>query len=784
MKLPSLSSIKKIGRPATCILLLIVIFIAYEIRLAEWQIVRGDEFQAIARNSNTDTMELSAARGEILDQNGIVLAGNRVTYNIIYNASTMIYAERNATIVRVISLLTQQGETWRDILPIQVDDEGNYFFPENREEDIADLKEFFSLADYATADDCMNALISQYSCSGYSKEDTRVVAAVRYSMTRDGYSPTNPYVIATGVSVETVGILSQREAEFVGIEAQVAVSRYYGEDGALAPHVVGNIGSISEEQYQAAVEAGKAYDSQENPSGYRWTDVRGQTGIESAFEDELRGQRGTRKVTASENVVTQAPQEGNTVRLTLDAKLQQAANFSLKENVEGNTLAADCVAGAAVVLDVEDFGVLASASYPSYDLNLYTVDNDYVLRMNTDEDTPLVDRALTGRYVPGSTFKPMVALAGLQEQVISASTTLYNCNGKFEYFDLDLGCTGTHGYANVYEALASSCNAFFCQLGLDLSIAKMDAYAEYFALGQRTGVELPEGTGTMSNPQEYEENHPGVVWTDGLSAQTAIGQCDNIFTPLQLATYCATIANGGQRLRTHFLDEILDYSGETVISSYEPEVISDAGLSADVLNVVREGMVQVASSANGTAYTTFGDYPIAIAAKTGTAETSDAQSEPNLTFIAYAPAYAPEIAVAVVMEKGYKGAYAQRVAKDILDVYFGYTTWDDEGNRYDQEGNQIDGDGRILKTAEEVAQANSTPAPTASPSPEEDGNGASAPGEPTEPSSGDRDDGIPDAPFVGASPSPSPTPDPSSSPSPDASPSQSSGPDSPFWSGP
>ena len=207
----------------------------------------------------------------------------------------------------------------------------------------------------------------------------------------------------------------------------------------------------------------------------------------------------------------------------------------------------------------------------------------------------------------------------------------------------------------------------------------------------------------MSNPQEYRENH-GVNWTDGVSAQTAIGQADNMFTPIQLATMCATIANGGVRLQTHFLDKITDYTGETVLEEYEPVELYDAGLSGDVLGVVQAGMQMVATE--GNAGTVFANYPVSIACKTGTAETSTGKNgtEPNLSFICYAPADDPEIAVAVMIEQGNTGNYAKNVAKDILDQYFGFYTWDEDGNKYDQEGNQVDDDGVIIKTAEELAE--------------------------------------------------------------------------------
>lgn len=790
MKMPKIG---KIGRSAACILLVLAVFVVYELRLVQWQLVQGEEFEQISLSNRTDTIEIEAARGEILDRNGEVLAGNRSSYNIVYDALDMDYSARNATILQVIDLLEEREEEWRDRLPITVGEDGTYQFTADSDSEVASLKETLELAEYATAEECMAALTRKYDCQGFSKEDARTVASVRYSMTRDGYSRTNPYVIAEDVSAETVGVISEHAEEWPGIEARVAVTRYYGEDGTLAPHVVGYTGSITAEQYDAAVEAGTSYNSETNLSGYKWTDTRGQSGIEAAFEEELRGHRGEETIytDASGDVestaVTTAPQEGNTVYTTIDSELQRVANLSLKKNIEGNTDAKDCTAGAVVVLDVEDFGVLACSSYPTFDMNQYRSDSKYVNLLAEDETKPLFNRALQGVFAPGSVFKPVVALAALQEGVISSATT-YTCNGLWVYHDLEQACICGTGTWNVYGALAHSCNTFFSNVGLDLGIDRLGPYAEYFGLGTTTGVEIGEATGTMSNRQEYRENH-GVSWSDGVTAQTAIGQADNLFTPIQLATMCATIANDGVRLQTHFLDKITDYTGEQVIEKYEPVELYDAGLSSAVLGVVQTGMQMVATE--GTAGTVFANYPVSIACKTGTAETSTGKNgtEPNLSFICYAPADDPEIAIAVMMEYGNTGNYAKYVAKDILDQYFGFYTWDEEGNKYDSEGNLLDEDGTIKKTAaeleEEKAQQEAQEETTASGDEGQDGTSTAEPtATPTPTATPDRGSDIPDAPFTGETASPTPVPEDSSSSDPsgeESSSSASSGPEGPYY---
>ena len=755
MKMPKIG---KIGRSAACILLVLAVFVVYELRLVQWQVFQGDEFEQLSLSNRTDTIQIDAARGEILDRNGNVLAGNRTSYNIVYDALDMDYSARNATILQVLDLLESRDEEWRDRLPIVLAEDGTYQYTEDSDSEIATLQEFLELAEYATAEDCMTALARQYDCQGYSLEDARNVVSVRYSMTQDGFSRTNPYVIAEDVSAETVGVISEHAQEWPGIETRVSVTRYYGEDGSLAPHVVGYTGAITAEQYDAAVKNGTAYSSEDNLSGYKWTDTRGQSGLEAAFEEELRGSRGEETIYTDETgevettSVTTPPQEGNTVVTTIDSDLQRVANLSLAKNIEGNTDAKDCTAGAVVVLDVEDFGVLACSSYPTFDMNQYRSDNEYVNLLAQDEEQPLFNRALQGVFVPGSVFKPVVALAALQEGVISAATS-FNCPGYYELADLTLNCTCSTGMRNVYTGLAVSCNTFFCNVGYELGIDRLVPYAEYFGLGTTTGVELSEATGTMSNRQEYRENH-GVSWTDGVTPQAAIGQADNMFTPIQLAAMCATIANGGVRLQTHFLDKITDYTGETVVEEYQPVELYDAGISSDVLGVVQTGMQMVATQ--GTAADVFANYPVSIACKTGTAETStpdengNKPTEPNLSFICYAPADDPQIAIAVMMEYGNSGGYAKNVAKDILDQYFGYYTWDEDGNKFDQNGNQVDDDGQIVKTAEEIAEEQAQQE-TSSQSGESQNEDSSSAVEPTPAPTPvpDRGSDIPDTPYTG-----------------------------------
>ncbi len=769
------------GRFATCILLILLIFAGFELRLMQWQLIDGDKYEQQSLSSLTDTLEIDAARGEVWDRNGNVLSGNRTSYDVVYNALYMDFTpgKRNATILEVVDLLEENGEEWVDNLPIELNEEGEYLFKEDSEGAISQLKakDMLNLADYATADDCMRELAKLYGCQGFSKRDTLTITSVRYGMTRGAFSRNNPYTIAKDISPDTVGILSEVASQWPGIEVRVSVARYSGADGTLAPHLLGYLGNVSDTFLERVQEDGRAYSSK-NISGYKMSDTVGVSGVEAAFESKLRGQRGQQSIFTDENgdvtstAITVQPQEGHTVQLTLDSELQRVANLSLAKNITGNTDAKSCTAGAVVAMDVKNFDVLACSSYPTYDLNRSLEDTKYYQELADDEHHPLVDRALTGRFVPGSVFKPMVAIAGLQEGIFNSGTALYNCNKKFEYYDMILGCTDVHGYANVYEAIAGSCNAYFCQAGLDIGIERLDAYAEYFGLGQFTGVELYEEQGIMSNPQEYMVQHGGDSWTHGVTAQTAIGQADNLFTPIQLATYCATIANRGVRKQAHFLDKELSYTGDEVIEAFESPVIADAGISDEVMNVVWEAMRQVCTT--GTARRVFSDYPKTIAAKTGTAETSpdpEVGTEPHLSFICFAPMEDPEIAVAVVMEFGNEGTYAQNVAKDVLDQYFGFYIWDEDGNRCTPDGRRVDDEGNVLDDEEEGEPVSQEPQEGDEDEEEDEGEE----GEPTPSPSpkASRGDDIPNAPYTGSetssalegdTPSSSPTPRPNNGP--------------------
>lgn len=651
---PSNSSI----RAAFCSLFTILIFIAFGIRLFAWQVVDSEEYKEEAMSSTSYTMSTEASRGDILDKNGKELVVNDSGYMIIFNKLYMKEGSENELIYKLIKLMDLRHEEWIDKLPVYLDDENVYQFKAGNEDtvDFIKSKSMLNMNPYSSAEDCMAAFIDNYEIdeNKYSKEEIRDIVSVRYNMEFTGYSNSNPYKFATDISRDMIAIVLENSQGFPGVECSSTFIRFY-KNGTFAPHLLGSVGAISQSEYNEL-----------KNDGYSLNDKIGKSGIESALENYLKGTKGEKRITKTsdgavvEEVETVKAVPGDTVYLTLDTKVQDAANKALKKYVtQAGKEYSDCIAGAAVMLDVSDFSVLACSSYPSYDLGLYNNDADYYSDLIKDETLPLFDRALMGNFAPGSVFKPCVAAAALQEGVIDDGTSIY-CSQNYDYYKSDvIRCLGYHSSISVRDALAKSCNYFFADVGRQLGINAMYIYAEKFGMGVETGVEVYESTGILAGRDSE-------MWYGGNTCQAAIGQSDNAFTPMQLATYVATIANNGVRLKTHFVDKVTDYARENVIvDNGTPEVIETVGVSSDNMKIVQEGMRSVVTS--GTASDIFSNYKIAIAAKTGTAENSGSD---HVTFIAYAPYEKPEVAVAVVIEHGGKGVYSMSVAKEMLDAYF------------------------------------------------------------------------------------------------------------------
>lgn len=626
-------------------------------RLVDWQIINTEEYKVRANSSNIYFVKTDPVRGEILDRDGVGLAVNDMGYKIVLDRLLIEKGTENDLILKVVRLLEALDNEWIDILPIGIDKNG-FYFTQGHESQILSLKKTLNLGENASAEECIKKMCERYKIGDYSDADRRVVCSVKYNMEKSGgyYLKSMPYILCDSVSKDAVIIISERFKDLKGVRIQTSLIRKY-INGEVAPHIVGYTGFMSGEEYE------KRKDS------YPMDALIGKTGIEAVFEDELRGFGGKRMMQMSReggviNVSEKEPaKSGNTVFLTLSSKLQEVANKSLKENVEKAHLgASDCVSGATVVLNVKDFSVLAASTYPGYDLTRFMEDKSYYSELANDKAVPLLNRAFLGAYAPGSIYKPLVACAALDSGKITPDDTI-TCSGSFNYYSgYRLRCMGVHGAANLKLALSKSCNVYFAELGRRLGADLLKEYANKFGIGVKTGIEVGESSGIVAGPEHSKA--VGAHWYESGSSQAAIGQSDNMITPVQLATYVATIANNGVRYKTHLVNKITDYSRNKLIREIAPEVIENLNISEENLKAVQSSMREVALS--GTARD-FASYPIPIAAKTGTAQNSGSD---HTTFICYAPYDDPQIAISVVIAHGKTGMASKNVARDIMNSYF------------------------------------------------------------------------------------------------------------------
>lgn len=664
-------------RVIICIIITLVIFCGFITKLFFWQIVEGKNYAKQAETSTAYTVKTDATRGEILDRNGVGLAVNRTGYRIVLDKLYIDADKLDHTILSLIKLMKTRDEKWIDILPIRISRSGTFKFKKSKKDEIKILKskDFLDLKPSDNAETAAKLLIKRYDIDIKkikTKKSLKNLLSVHYNMERTWYSNTNPYIFAEGISSDMLAIVSENMQSVSGVEIQTYLTRHNPE-GKLAPHILGALGSITKEEYDKKQQEGKTYGL---------NDSIGKFGLEQAFEDKLKGVGGERIVQKnSDGNVTKVVESvnakpGNTLVLTLDSNLQKTANKALEEQIEaarkfGETESAykgegqgeDCRTGAVVMLDVKDFSVLAAASYPTFNLNKYSKYGDYYVDLVTDKNAPIYNRAFIGSFAPGSVFKPCVAAAALQENIIGEGTFI-DCTKIYNYYPTNpVACMGYHGSINLKTAITKSCNYYFAETGRRLGIDTMYLYAEKFGLGEKTGVEIDESNGFLAGRDSK-------TWQEGNTVQAAIGQSDNAFTPAQLATYVATIANNGTRLRTHLIKEIKNYKRDKTLYKYSrknPEVEDTCGVSKYNLSVVKSAMRNVAADPGGTAYSVFGNYKVPIAAKTGTAENAGSD---HTVFICYAPYDKPKVAIAVVLEHGAHGKYSMNVAKSLLDEYF------------------------------------------------------------------------------------------------------------------
>ena len=654
-----------------------VIMGLYAMRLIFLQLVNGDDFKAKATNTTDYNFTVTAARGDIVDSAGRRIATTATSYNVVLNKLLMGDRDLDAMLQQIVELLRENGESWNDTLLIgQPDAAGRYAFTDDDssasdQKQLADMKETLGLQQYATANDVMEMLVERNELQGFSLEWQRVLAGIHYEMDRQAFSNVNNFVMAENVSAATVATIKEHSLQLPGVEIVETSARSYDQSDII-PAVLGRVGKITAEKWKVTDSNGQVtYPLREK--GYNMNDVLGISGLESVYEDELRGKDGVETITRNSDGVivdtrlTTVPEPGHTVQLTIDSNFQRAVDKALAENIDMinrvyNTGTMKAAAGAVVVLDVKDGSVMAASNYPSYDQNLYASNySEY----SSDPSLPLFNRALQGLYTPGSTFKPAVAVAALDSGLINQYSTVY-CNGVYNYFkDYHPRCTrhGHSGNIDVITAIKWSCNVFFYDVGRRLTSDVYDAYAYKLGLGQRTGVEVGEALGRLTTKNDSN-------YTASLDVQAAIGQGNTVVTPIQLATYAATLANNGTRYRTHFVKAILDTNTGEVLSETKPEVMDVIEGTGNTFELVRQGMKQVPSTISGK----ISSYPVPIACKTGTPQRSETYASGkhylNAMMVAYLPADDPQIAIGITIEYGGYGARTGDLVVDIANAYF------------------------------------------------------------------------------------------------------------------
>lgn len=634
--------------------------------LYDAQILHGSENRARSISSNATSEVVPASRGIITDRNGKVLVSNRLAYTLVFDRSGFTDdASLNDAILRLIRLCQETGTAWNDTLPIA--QTGSFLrYTNDRSESFTQYLEKNKLTATAAGRQLIAEMRALYHVDeSLSEKDARLVIGVRYELhSRDSYT------FAEDVSSEVLSLIT--DGRYEGVSIRTASARVYNT--TLAAHILGTIGPIWQEEWSSNEKTGYVGYADK---GYSMNDLVGKDGVEKAFEEYLRGTDGRRLITTDEDgkltgeLYTREPQPGGTVALTLDIDLQADVERALAQTITG-MIDEDSNerGGAAAVVSVGSGEVLALASYPTYDLSTFNEDYEDLV---ADERLPMFNRATQGTYAPGSTFKMCTAVAALESGIITPSSIIQD-RGIYTYYrDPQPMCWvyrqggSTHGRINVTQAITVSCNYFFYEVGRLTGIRTLDSYASQFGLGQSTGIEIGDSSGVLASP-EWADSH-NQEWTDGQTITAAIGQSYNLFTPLQLANYIATLVGGGEHYQAHLLKNVKEYDNSRLLYVYDDEPLNTVEMSGSTVEAVTKGMHELTVS-GGVAFA-FRDCVVSAGAKTGSAQVGTDIA--NGVFVAYAPYEDPEIAVAIVIEKGGNGAALATAAVEIINSWFSHT---------------------------------------------------------------------------------------------------------------
>ncbi len=649
-----------------------IMLVLLVVKLFELQIADGAKYKEVSGNKNSVNLLEKAPRGEIYDRFGKPLVVNRECYSVNLMKTAITNDELNNVIYKLIKVIEKSHTKITDTFPIN--SSGTGFTFENDAEKQKWFEENGKKVNVTmSASEVFRVFASEtYKISdSYNKTDRRKIAGIRYEAELRGFSALSPYTVIEDADVNIVAAIRERQTEFPGVAITNNYVREYN-NGMIASHILGRTGKMSAEEYEIY-----------RKKGYSYNDIVGKQGIEKAAEEYLRGEDGVKGAEYNSDgdiIKKKDTVPGANVVLTIDSDLQAVVEESLERNIktirENGTEkhGIDADAGAAVVLDVKNGDVLALASYPTYNLSEFNEDYSKLVK---DDAKPLWNRAVSGTYTPGSTFKPLTAIAGIESGAISPWEKIAD-EGVYRFYkDYQPKCwiwqenLATHGSINVSKAIEQSCNYFFYETGRRLGIEKIDEFASMFGLGEYTGIELPEETtGYIAGPEAKKKMVPNITeqgWFGGDTLQAAIGQSYNLYTPVQLANYAAIIANGGTRYKVSLIKSVRSGTDRCEVVSSEPQVVSKIDIKPATLEAVKLGMKNVVDE--GSASAIFYGYPIQIGGKTGTAQIGSKQSN-NALFVAFAPFDNPEIAVCVVLEHGVRGANAAYVARDIFDEYF------------------------------------------------------------------------------------------------------------------
>ena len=664
-----------------------IVYIAGIVLLAQLfnlQIIKGEDYRNQSNTRLSRESTLQAARGDILDQSGNKLATTSATQVLELYKTKIDNQTLNNTLLAIAQVLEQNGDKYVDDLPITVEP---FAFTMESEETQKKWKKQNNIDESKTAEECFYILKDKYKISNDNISEARKIMTLRYTIAKNGYSSTKTVQLATNISENSLAIFNEQNDKFPGLSIQTKAVRNY-VSGSLASHILGYVSRITESELKG------------NEDKYNANDMIGKTGIEYIFEPYLKGTDGIKQIdmavdgTITGEYVTNEAIAGKNIVLTIDANLQKVTEEALKNNIEkirsggyGKVYNAD--AGSVVVMNVKTGEVLAMASYPDFEPQLF-VDgisqekyNEYI---SEEANHPFINRAISSVSPPGSTFKMVTALAALETGAITTTEKIndvgiYNYSADYKpkcwiYSSYGRG----HGYLNVTDAIKHSCNYFFYELGNRLGIDAISRYARSLGLGRKTGIELlGEVEGSVSSKENSQAK--GETFTGGNTLQAAIGQHDNSFTPVQMAKYISILANGGNDIDVTIIKSIIDEDGNQ-ISKQELEnfvkerlgIENDKGTELDFnsknLQAILEGMRGVTSESGGTAYSYFKDFNIEIGGKTGSAQTGVA-GRTNAWFVGFAPFDNPEIAVVVMVENGGSGGYTAEVARDIIAEYFG-----------------------------------------------------------------------------------------------------------------